>query len=501
MSESGLPKGWVETTLGGVARLNPPKPSSQELADDTPVSFLPMAAVEVGTGKMDVSQTRFWREVRKGYTSFRENDVLFAKITPCMENGKHAVAKGLRGGYGAGSTEFHVLRAEEGVEPRLLLYFVHQESFRREARGAMQGAAGQLRVPESFLTEAPFLLPPFPEQHRIVDEIEKQFSRLDAGVAALKRTRVNLKRYRASVLQAACEGRLVPTEAELSRSLTINQQPTTINRPYEPASALLERILAERRSRWNGRGTYKEPAPPDASDLPELPEGWCWATLDQISTFVTSGSRGWAQFYASDGAQFLRIGNLDHASITLDLRDVQCVCPPAAAEASRTRVRLGDLLVSITADLGMVALVDRDLGEAYINQHIALVRSVDGVERTYVAWFLASEAGGQRQFQSMKRGATKIGLGLDDIRSVLVPLPPLAEQHRIVAEVERRLSVIDQLESVSETNLKRAERLRQAILKRAFEGKLVPQDPNDEPAGVLLERIRADKEVNNTRVV
>ena len=130
------------------------------------------------------------------------------------------------------------------------------------------------------MSNATLPLPPFPEQRRIVAEIEKQFTRLDAAVAALRRTRANLKRYRASVLHAACSGELVPTEAELARAE---------GREYEPADVLLERILAERRARWEAqekrRGKYQEPAAPDTSDLPTLPEGWVWVTLGQISAW------------------------------------------------------------------------------------------------------------------------------------------------------------------------------------------------------------------------
>ena len=121
-------------------------------------------------------------------------------------------------------------------------------------------------------TDSVVPLAPLPEQHRIVAEIETQFTRLDASVAALRRAQANLKRYRASLLKAACEGSLVPTEAERASSE---------DRDYEPAAVLLERILAERRAHWESqekrRGKYKEPSAPDTSDLPELPEGWVWA--------------------------------------------------------------------------------------------------------------------------------------------------------------------------------------------------------------------------------
>lgn len=142
----------------------------------------------------------------------------------------------------------------------------------------------------------------------------------------------------------------------------------------------------------------------------------------------------------------------------------------------------------------MVGLVPDNFEEAYINQHVALARPVFNVICVFLAWFFASKPG-QNQFKDLQRGATKVGLGLDDIKAVNVPLPPLAEQHQIVAEVERRLSIVAGAEAQVDANLRRADRLRQSILKQAFSGQLVPQDPNDEPAGVLLERIRAKASV------
>ena len=247
-----LPTGWVMTTLGEACLINPSF-FTESVEDDRELTFLPMAAVEAGTGRIDLSQKRLFADVRQGYTRFSEGDVLFAKITPSMENGKVAIAKGLVNNCGCGSTEFHVLRPHKGISGDFVLFFLLQDAFRGEARGQMAGTAGQLRVPAAFLEEANFILPPLPEQHRIVAEIEKHFTRLDASVAALKRAYANLKRYRASVLKTACEGKLVPIEAELAKAE---------GRDYEHASVLLERILAERRARWESqpkrRGKYKQ---------------------------------------------------------------------------------------------------------------------------------------------------------------------------------------------------------------------------------------------------
>ena len=263
----------------------------------------------------------------------------------------------------------------------------------------------------------------------------------------------------------------------------------TTGRDYEPASVLLERILAERRRRWEEtelekmkaagktpkndkwKARYKEPAAPDTGVLPSLPEGWCWATSDQLFWFVTSGSRGWAKYYSDSGAMFLRIGNLDRDSIALKLATVQRVRVPESAERKRTRVVPSDILISITADVGMIGLATKQLGEAYINQHVGLARAVTGcIHAPYVAWFLASEEGGQRQFATLRRGATKAGLGLEDIRTISVPLPPLIEQQRIVDAMEGYSLSAANHERENERILLRIRRCRQAILTAVLQG-------------------------------
>ena len=155
----------------------------------------------------------------------------------------------------------------------------------------------------------------------------------------------------------------------------------------------------------------------------------------------------------------------------------------------RTKVEGGDILISITADIGTIAIIPEYFQEAYINQHISLARSVSSISSKYIAWYLASPIG-QKQLQDLQRGATKIGLGLDDIKSVNIPLPPLPEQNEIVAEIDRHLTIIDRLNYIVSKNLKRSVRTRQSILKKAFSGEIVPQDPDDEPASALIEKIK-----------
>ncbi|HZU76084.1 MAG TPA: restriction endonuclease subunit S, partial [Dehalococcoidia bacterium] len=284
-----LPESWTLVPLNspGVCIINPPRPARGTVADDTPVSFVPMAAVDAAAGAICDAEERPLAAVRGSFTSFRDGDVIMAKITPCMENGKAAVCRNLASGLGFGSTEFHVLRPGPALLAEYVYYFVRQEAFRREAEGHMTGTVGQKRVPASFLAEHLIPLPPLPEQRRIVAALDAAFARLDAAKARLERVPGILKRYRAAVLAAAVEGRLTEDWRAAHAA------------ELEPASVLLERILAERRARWEAeqqekyrkagrtppldwRSKYPEPAAPDTSELPELPDGWCWASLESV---------------------------------------------------------------------------------------------------------------------------------------------------------------------------------------------------------------------------
>ena len=364
-SANELPRGWTTSTLGEVSLLNP-STFVDPVDNDCEVSFVPMSAVEAGTARIDLSRVRPYEEVRKGYTRFSEGDVLFAKITPCMENGKIAIARGLSNGAGCGSTEFHVLRPWKGLYRDYLMYYLFQDEFRKDAQRNMAGTAGQLRVPAMFMSSSNIPLPPLPEQHRIVAEIEKQFTRLNASVAALKRVQANLKRYRASVLKAACDGKLVPTEAELARSE---------GRDYEPADRLLERVLAERRARWEAqekrRGKYVEPSPPDPSDLPELPEGWAWATVAQLAEIQGGIQKQPKRAPADNPFPFLRVANVLRGS--LDLQEVHKI-DLFSGELDKLRLFSGDLLIvegnGSPSQIGRMAIWKGEIEDCVHQNHI-----------------------------------------------------------------------------------------------------------------------------------
>ena len=354
------------------------------------------------------------------------------------------------------------------VDGLYFTYFLSDtvQTFKYESRGTTING-----VTKNQLRELPVLLPPLAEQRRIVAEIETQFTRLDALVAALRRAQANLKRYRASVLKDACEGRLVLTEAELARSE---------GREYEPAAVLLERILAERRARWESqekrRGKYKEPSAPDASTLPELPEGWVWATAGQLVAEPLANGRSVKT--ASEGFPVLRLTALHEGEIN---QDEYKIGEWTAEQAAPFLIQKGDFLVS--RGNGSVRLVgigglvgDVEAPVAFPDTLIRFRLSEHVLDSYFCRVWNSSVV--RMQLEQMARTTAGIHkVNQQDLSACTIPLPPLAEQRRIVAEVERRLSVIQQAEATVEASLARVERLRQSILKQAFSGRLVPQDP------------------------
>lgn len=190
--------------------------------------------------------------------------------------------------------------------------------------------------------------------------------------------------------------------------------------------------------------------------------------IREMSSLVTSGSRGWAQYYADTGARFIRITDLARDGIHLKNDSIQHVVLPDKAEGKRSRLIGGDVLVSITADLGSIALIPDSIEEAYINQHIAMVRFNNPAQGEFMAWYLRSEWG-QKDLLKNKRGGGKLGLGLDDIRDTPVPVVSDEEAQQIVAFIDNRLSVCDSIEQTVDAALQQSAAMRQSILKKAFE--------------------------------
>ncbi len=280
-------------------------------------------------------------------------------------------------------------------------------------------------------------------------EIEKQFTRLEAGVAALRRVQANLKRYRAAVLKAACEGRLVPTEAELSR---VGRVPSRGVR---------------------GRDQYKEPAAPDTANLPPLPEGWTWARLEQLGFTFGGLTKNPKRAKLPKQLPYLRVANVYANELRLDEMEQIGV---EDSELNKLLVRKGDLLIvegnGSKDQIGRLAIWDGSIEPCVHQNHVIKVRPIElALGKWILNWMLSP---GGRHFVELVASSTSglYTLSVNKVGDLPIALPPLAEQTRIVAEVERRLSVVEELESVVSANLQRATRLRQSILHKAFTGQL-----------------------------
>ena len=316
------------------------------------------------------------------------------------------------------------------------------------------------------LRQLPFPLAPLAEQREIVAEIEKQFSRLDEAVANLQRVKANLKRYKASVLKDAVEGRLVPIEVELARRE---------GRSFETGEQLLQRILETRKNEWAGRGKYEEPPAVETGGLTNLPNGWVWASAEQLSTFITKGTTPAAERLLDAGigdVQFLKVYNLTFDG-TLNHAYKPAFVSRATHEGEllRSQVLAGDVLINIVGPpLGQVSVVPPSIAEANMNQAVARFRPIKPLSTKFVAHALMTESIMAWAIRKAKTTAGQTNLTLDLCRRLPIPLPPLLEQVRIVAEVDRRLSLVIGVQAEVDVNLKRAQALKQATLAKAFEG-------------------------------
>ncbi len=453
-----LPEGWTSAPLDALVEFNPKHPAT--LADDTPVSFIPMPAVSETSPVLDVSQTRPLGSVRKGYTHFADGDVLFAKITPCMENGKGAVASGLKNGLGCGTTELVVMRSRGAVDPLFLYRFLAQPSIRSAAKDSFTGSAGQARVPASFLQELEIPLPPLAEQRRIVAKLEELLGKVEASRQRLAQVPALLKRFRQAVLAAACSGRLT---ADWRNE----------NSDTEPAVEIIHRLAKQ-----SGKPLSGLPA----SELPiAIPESWeCIQAQDlaRPSEIITYGVL--KPVWIDGGIPTVRVQDMKLGEIAV--ADVGRCCPVRVQKFTKTTLAAGDLLIAKDgATLGKTAFVPPSLTGGNITQHVLRFPISALVKRVFVRLVIDSRHG-QDWMKSETKGVALPGVNVGDFRRMPIPLPPLPEQEEIVRRVEALFAVADRLEARFAQARAQVDRLAPALLAKAFRGELVPQDPRDPPA-------------------
>jgi type I restriction enzyme S subunit len=397
----------------------------------------------------------------------RDGDLLFNRTNSAELVGKSAV---YRGNPSPCSCASYLIRARLRAEylPEFLAHYINSTFGRAWVSSVVSQQVGQANVNGTKLKALSVPVPPLPEQRQIVAEIEKQFTRLEAGVAALRRVQANLKRYRAAVLKAACEGRLVPTEAELAKT---GKRKST----FESGEALLARILTERRKNWKGRGKYEEPSALDIAKLLPPPEGWVWATLDSLAEIKGGITKDQNRKHTAPARSvpYLRVANVQRGYI--DLTEVKEIVT-TENEIQELALKPGDILFNEGGDrdkLGRGWVWNGELPECIHQNHVFRARlHIGAMNPKLLSWY-ANTFGQKFFFDEGKHTTNLASISMTKLKGLPVPIPPPSEQTRIVAEVERRLSVVEELEAVVAANLQRATRLRQSILQKAFTGELV----------------------------
>jgi len=520
--QSDLPDGWVWTTLGETCVLIMGQSPPSSTYNNKGIG-LPFFQGKAEFGDLYPTPVKWCTEPKK---TAEPNDVLISIRAPVGPTNLTKVVSCIGRGLAA-------LRPELEMSERYFLYYlrsIEQDWSEYSTGTTFEAISGNRLAPRSIP------LAPLNEQRRIVDAIESYFTRLDAAEAALRRAQAKLAQYKTALLKAACEGRLVPTEAQLARQE---------GRAYEPAEVLLARVLKERRAKWEeeewarlvarakqraaadaGKATaqasgdalddawldvpetayktylpkddkwkekYQELVAPNTDGLPELPEGWCWAAVEQLGTVQLGRQRSPQNHQGPYMRPYLRAANATWHG--LDITDVaEMNFPPE--DFNRYQLHIGDILLSEASgspnEVGKSFIWRGEIDGCCFQNTLIRVQTT-GLPPEYIQLHFLKDAKTGR-FGQIAKGVGIHHLGGQRLAEMAVALPPLAEQHTIISEYDRRITVVKAVESAVDTDLRRLAKFRQSILKQAFAGELVPQLAEDEPAHVLLDRIREERE-------
>jgi type I restriction enzyme S subunit len=450
-----LPAGWQWSSLAQVAFVNP----RNAAADSLEVSFVPMTFIGTRFDDQHAQEPRLWSEVKQGFTHFAEGDIGVAKITPCFENSKACVFSNLVNGLGAGTTELHVVRPVTGsLDPRYVLAYLKSPQFLRIGETKMTGTAGQKRLPKDFVEANPFPLPPLAEQHRIVakvDELMALCDRLEAQQAdaesahaqlvqalldslthatdfaaswqrlaehfhTLFTTELSIDALKQTLLQLAVMGKLVP------------QDPSE-----EPASELLKRIAKEKArlvAEGKIRKTKQLPEITDNDKVASTPNGWESVRFGQVIELISGQHLGPDEYFEST-----RDGAIPYLTGPADFGETYPRPTRFTNERRATSIK-GDILLTVKgAGVGKTNFVDQD--EFAISRQLMAIRPII-VDAQFARNMLLSMSA---HFHSKSIGIAIPGISREDVLDTLIGIPPLPEQHRIVAKVDQLMALCDQL--------------------------------------------------------
>jgi type I restriction enzyme S subunit len=458
LKRPGANESWPTVRLEEVCQVNPGKPKSQALPADAPVTFVPMAAVDEITGAITSPEEREFAKVRGSYTAFREGDVLFAKITPCMENGKAAIARDLTNGLGFGSSEFHVLRPSDKVLPEFIYQLIRQKSFRAEAKDNMTGSVGQARVPTDWLKDYSFELPTVEEQRQIVDLVARLQVQMESTSDRLATIPTLLKKFRQSVLAAACSGQLTADWRESEGSLT-------------PIDSFLDDLHNARR--LSGAKTPKN-AQAEPTPVFDIPDSWRWVslrTLVDLKGGVTKGEKRKAG-QALVSVPYLRVANVQRGF--LDLKEVKYI-EATYKDLEELRLQPNDILFNEGGDrdkLGRGWVWEGQIPDCIHQNHVFRGRLFDQRIPAKLVSLYGNSIGAQHFIDEGKQTVNLASLSITKLGDMAFPLAPPEEMAEIIRRVDSLFALADSSESRLAEATAQVERTTQAILAKAFRGEL-----------------------------
>jgi len=510
MSEE-LPKGWVKTKLGEVCI-----PVETIQPGDTPdaeFTYFDIGGIDNEANRIAETKTVTGRNApSRARQAVRKDDILFSTVRTYLRK----IARVEREYPNpVASTGFTVIRAAEGVSSQFLFFQVLSENFLQPLH-KLQTGTSYPAVRDRDVRDQSILLPPAKEQERIVAKLTAALSAVSRAEMAARRGRERLLRYRAAVLQAAVTG-------ELTRDWREVQQKNE-KAKLESGDTLLRRLLAARRHLWeeaelnrrssagkvpkddNWKSRYPEPNEPKIADLSALPEGWTWISPEQLSSgnryslaIGPFGSNLKVSDYRDSGVPLIFVRNIRTAGFFGE--DTRFISQKKAQELVAHQVTGGDILIAKMGDPpGDACLYPENAPTAIITADCIRLQlsPLLGTVKPIFVHFINSKHG-RDQIREITMGVAQQKVSLSRFSSIALPLPPLAEQIEIIREVEHRLSAADRLEEVLKQQFDRSLSARRTLLNEAFAGHLVPQDPNDEPASALMERIRAAREADTRK--
>jgi type I restriction enzyme S subunit len=436
------------------------------------------------SGTITEPQVRTLGEVRKGYTHFADGDVISAKITPCMENGKSASVRGMTNGLACGTTEFYVFRSRGALDQDFLFQFIRQESYRKAARATMQSGVGQARVPKEFVLNTELPVPPLAEQRRIVAKIEAWQERSQRAREALSEVGPLLEQFRQSVLAAAFRG-----------DLTADWRAAHPN--VKPASELLHHSRADLGKVKTRRGVPKDVSYPDHFSNPVHPPSWYFTSVGDLLHLgalidVKDGNHGAkhprTSEFTPEGLPFITASQvLDYR---LDYETAPKVLGEPLAKLQVGFAEVGDVVLTHKGTVGRTAI---NTEPCVLTPQTTYYRCREAcIDPMYLMYYLSSPVF-QEQLASVMSQTTRNFVPISEQYRLFLLVPPIDEQHAIAAILDASLDRLRELAEAAKGVHAQLDQFNQAILAKAFRGELVPQDPNDEPASVLLDRIRKQR--------